>query len=274
MSSSSVSHIYDALFRFENQRKGEGHYPIHKPIDFGRPDLKDITDWIEQHITIPKNANILDAGCGTGYSLSQLCGKHNRTGLGISISEEEVQRANAAANQNQSQGKYEFKVHDYAKPIGDEFDTILAIESIKHAADIRVVCENLYSHLRPGGQLLILEDFYIPGKGKDSLSQTFMKHWSVKDMYTENFFIKTFESLGARQGELYDFTELVPQKSAWKTKFRIRLTQLLSKFFGDQEKKALMHIYIGALIMDYYYTIGAFEYKMLVIQKPGGQTTD
>jgi cyclopropane fatty-acyl-phospholipid synthase-like methyltransferase len=266
MSSDAVKHIYDALFSLDKNKKGGESYPIHKPLDF-KDGHTDITDWIQQHISIADGAAILDAGCGTGFTLLELCKDTNIKGLGISLSQDEVQRANASAEKRGIEERCSFKVHDFGEPLNQKFDLIFAIESLKHSPDIKKTFANLVAHLNDKGRIIIMEDYYIPNKVSDKLGNKFLENWSVGELYTADFYINEFKELNAHLIHQNDFTDLVFKKNKLITRGFISGVGLLSKIIPTGKNKSLARIYQGGLIMDYFYKVGAFEYKMLVFEK-------
>lgn len=266
MSTDVVKNIYDALFSLEKNKKDGESYPIHKPLDF-KDGHTDITDWIQQHISLADDASILDAGCGTGFTLLELCKDTNIKGLGISLSPYEVERANASAKKQGIEKRCTFKVHDFGKPLDEKFDVIFAIESLKHSPDIKNTFTNLTSHLNKNGRIIILEDYYIPNKVSNKLGAKFLKNWSVKELYTEDFYIAAFDELNMNLIYQKDFTDLVVMKNKLATRGMISGVGLLSKIMPKGKNKSLAQIYQGGLIMDYFYSVGAYEYKMLMFKK-------
>lgn len=266
MSRKDVKFIYDSLFSFENKRKEGQSYPIHKPLKF-KEDYEDINEWLHDHIMIANDAKVLDAGCGTGYTLLELCKNSQRSGIGISLSDKEIASANQSASNLKLSDRCLFKVHDFAEPLNEKFDLIIAMESLKHSPDIKKTCSNLSAHLKPNGRLILVEDYYIPNKVKGSFGKTFMEKWSVQDLHTEAFFVDYFKELNCKNIFTHDFTDLVHKKNAFKTKVKVHWMGLLAKFMPKGDKKSLAEIYQGGLIMDYFYKMGAFEYKLIVFQK-------
>lgn len=268
MSTDAVKQIYDALFSLEENKKGGASYPIHKPLDF-KDGYMDITDWIRQHISIADDASILDAGCGTGFTLLELCRDTNVNGLGISLSQDEVHCANTSAKKRGVEKRCSFMVHDFGQPLGQKFDVIFAIESLKHASDIKHTFANLVNHLNDNGRIVIIEDYYIPNKVSEKLGNIFLDNWFVKELYMEEFYLDEFKKLGADLVQQKDFTDLVYKKNKLITRGMISGVGLLSKVLPKGKNRSLAEIYQGGLIMDYFYRMGAFEYKMLVFSKSG-----
>ncbi len=256
-----VKSIYDSLFSLEHKKKGRRSYPIHKRLKF-QGEYNDITEWIQDQFDIPNDARILDAGCGTGYTLLECCKHTKRSGIGISLSSREVHSANQSALRMNLAASCEFRVHDYALPLNEKFDVIIAIESLKHAPDLKRTLANLSGHLKSGGQFIFVEDFYIPNKVSASLGKTFLEKWSVSDLYDEAYYTDYLSELGLKPLKTQDFTSMIYKKRAWTTRAKITTTHLASHFLKG-EKKELSHIYEGGLIMDYFYNKGAFEYKLV-----------
>lgn len=266
MSTKEVTSIYDSLFSFERKQKGEDSYPIHKKLSFD-DGTKDITEWINRNIDISADAHILDAGCGTGFTLLELCKDNQRTGIGISLSEKEVESARLSSQKNKVSEKCQFKVHDYGKSLDEKFDAIIAIESLKHAPDLKSTLSNLAGLLKEKGKIIIVEDNYIEGKVKAHLGKTFMKKWSVQELYTLSFYEHQMNSLGLKKSFIQDFSSLLPKRNNMRNKVMISIIGFVSKILPQGEKKELMNILHGGLIMDHFYETGAFEYQLMVFEK-------
>ncbi len=267
MARSEVKRIYDVLFSFERGKKGGASYPIHKKLDFSKikNESQDITDWLIESNWIKEGTRILDAGCGTGYTLLQFCKHLGCTGLGISLSEKEIESCKASAKKMGLENSAEFKTLSFTDVRTSGLDWILAIESLKHAPDLEKAIDNISTCLLPDGRMLILEDFFIEGKAPGHMCERFMDYWSVQKMYTEKDYRSILEKSGMKLIDVHDFTSLVYKKNKKANLLKMAMVEKFQRFMGNDDKRELSRIFNGGLIMDHFYAIGAFEYKMMIV---------
>ncbi|MEO1427726.1 MAG: class I SAM-dependent methyltransferase [Cyanobacteria bacterium J06633_8] len=104
-------------------------------------------------LSLPKNAQILEAGCGTGGNLQML----SRYGAVSAMELDEV--ACHLANQRQiiqvKRGHLPDKI-----PFNSSYDLILILDVIEHLDDDLSALEALYYKLKPGGYLLVTVPAY------------------------------------------------------------------------------------------------------------------
>ncbi|AFY53648.1 methyltransferase family protein [Rivularia sp. PCC 7116] len=104
-------------------------------------------------LSLPKNAQILEAGCGTGGNLQML------SSYGVVSAMELDEVACQLANQRQitqvKRGHLPDKI-----PFNSSYDLILILDVIEHLDDDLSALEALYYKLKPGGYLLVTVPAY------------------------------------------------------------------------------------------------------------------
>lgn len=273
-----VENIYNALFKFEAGKKPK-LYPIHKKLQFEKSEAfknyEDISDWIINNILLSKSSTILDAGCGVGYVLLKLCKTYGCKGLGISLSSDEIQAAKKNANtlntpnilQMQMENPCEFKVQNFDNLKNGNFDLIVAIESIKHATDVQQTLKVFQQNLSEQGRIVIIEDFLQASHTNHPYTKAFSKAWHVPKVYTETEFENYAKQAGLNLTDSIALSHLLVKKNKISIRLKLWATQLSSFFIRNAKQQTKLNIYIGALIMDYFYTQQVFEYKLKVYQK-------
>lgn len=265
-----VENIYNALFKFEVDKKPK-LYPIHKKLQFEKSEhfknYEDIADWIVANFQLSKNSNVLDAGCGVGYVLLKLCKTFGCAGLGISLSNNEIEAAITNATQLKLETPCEFKVQNFDNLQNENFDLIIAIESIKHATDVRQTLKVFQQNLSEQGQLIIVEDFLQASHKQHPYTQAFSKAWHVPKVYTETEFEQYTKQAGLQLTENIALSHLLIQKNKHLTRLKLWATQLSSCLIKNANQQTQLNIYKGALIMDYFYAHQIFEYKLKVYRK-------
>jgi SAM-dependent methyltransferase len=118
---------------------------------------------------LPRDARVLDVGCGDGFHLGLLqeYGKRGWRLEGVDSDHRAVRRAGEAGLT-----VHEGTVQDVELET-DAFDLVLLIQTIEHVGDPGAVLRRIHDLLRPGGRLLIVTD------NTGSLDFTIFKrrHW-------------------------------------------------------------------------------------------------
>ena len=99
---------------------------------------------------------ILDLGCGIGRNGIQLASYADEV-VGYDLSSVAVDRANNTAQQL---GITNFVacVNNFSNPAHNDFDIVLCVNMLHHADSPQHVLNTIYKVLRPGGQLIIMEN--------------------------------------------------------------------------------------------------------------------
>ena len=114
---------------------------------------RQIIQQVIQKLNLPKNAQILEAGCGTGGNLQML----SRHGQVSAMELEEI--ACQLANQRQVTQVKRGSLPDNI-PFTLQYDLILILDVIEHLDDDLSAIKALYYKLKPGGYLLITVPAY------------------------------------------------------------------------------------------------------------------
>lgn len=272
----SVENVYNTLFKFESRfrlKHGQQSYPIHKKLAFEK-DIQSLTGWIEQLVDIPDNAHILDAGCGTGNTLLELCRGHERTGLGISVSQKEIE---FASEKNALNDQCRFMVQSYDKPFTEKFDLIVAIESLKHSDDLQKSMVNLTNHLKKGGRMVIIDDFLIHrntiankkitnkhpvGHYENSIK----KNWSAAHLFSKNELINILDKMGY-QHETFDLTPFVKRSRKFFLPIKLLSLYMLTIMITPFKKHHIFRIFYAGYCLEQLYRIGKMKYLTFVTDK-------
>jgi 2-polyprenyl-6-hydroxyphenyl methylase/3-demethylubiquinone-9 3-methyltransferase len=147
-------------------------------------------DRLLPYIRLPKNADIVDYGCGTGLMM-QLLHSKVRTYTGVDFSPPFI----AAANQKkQSLGirNAEFHcldIHDFAKSNPARFDTAFAMDFSEHVYDedwLKILF-SIKRTLKPGGAL------YLHTPNKDFLAEICRKHNFILKQFPAHIAVRSIE---------------------------------------------------------------------------------
>lgn len=256
-----VAEIYDNLFQFEGNKK-RTYYPVHKSFKPGRKNLLAI---ILDQIEIFDGERILDAGCGTGNTLFNIAGQYDIIGKGVSLSNQEVKFANSQVEKHQSRSTLTFERKSYDVSFDEKFDKIFAIESLKHARDLKTSLINLNEALESGGTLIIADDF-VKTVFRTPLIESQINLWSAESFVSIDTLCTILEEVGNYDIRLLDLTESVALKPVVVLKIMNLLLGALTPVAGGS-LGAKLRIYHGALILERLYHKRLISYHLVIAKK-------
>jgi SAM-dependent methyltransferase len=132
--------------------------------------------------------HVIDLGCGVGGSLCHLAGRLPIAGTGITLSPTQALLARdriAAAGWSNRLRIIAGDFTDVPRDVAPA-DLVFAIESFVHAPDAARFFAECRRLVRPGGALVICDDFRRPAAGADATAaiQRFCRGWHVNTLLT------------------------------------------------------------------------------------------
>jgi len=256
-----VGNIYDNLYDYESKNR-DSYYQVHKQLRFENPQ-NDIVDFIMDKVDFDSGNMVLDAGCGTGYTLLRLAAEKKVRGLGISLSKKEVNHANAIKKKMYLSDEIRFKVASFDDALDIKYDRIIAIESLKHSSNLDHTLQNLTRSLKESGILSIADDFVI--NTSKSLKEH-IKLWQAHSFTSLIEFKRIINRIGNFEINTYDLTDKVPRRPAFKLKLLLQIARIAG-FITLGELKNNLKTYIGGLLLEMLYRKKDISYNMLIIKK-------
>jgi ubiquinone/menaquinone biosynthesis C-methylase UbiE len=128
-----------------------------------------VTDWGLSHISIEKDATVLDVGCGGGRTVSKLAVAAIQGKVyGIDYSSESVAIANRTNRQWIDIARVEIREASVSQlPFpADTFDLVTAVETHFWWPDLPADMREVLRILKPGGTLIIIAEIYRGAKTK------------------------------------------------------------------------------------------------------------
>ncbi|WP_121353139.1 SAM-dependent methyltransferase [Flavisolibacter nicotianae] len=162
--------------------------------------LLNINRVLADKVSITKDDNVLDAGCGVGGSSLWLAGFRGCQVTGISLNEKQVQKANAAAQQAGLQNRVTFAQKDYLNTgyPSESFDVVWGIESVCYADDKSAFLNEASRLLRKGGRLVIADFFQaenLPQRAAAAVKK-FANSWAINEFALESEFCRDAAAAG------------------------------------------------------------------------------
>lgn len=257
----NVARLYDHLHATEKRFRQLQGYPIHKVLKFEQSGLSDIYQWIANIHPLPEQGNILDAGCGVGWGSRFLAASTQASVTGISISQSEIETAKAANLHSAQTNLPDFHLCSFDNLEPAKYDFIVAVESIKHSLDLDKTLKGLTNSLKPGGNLVIIEDVFCGEPS--SLTSKLQCDWHLHKLYTEQDFRN---GLAGHQIAIQDLTDWMPRKPAWLTQFKLcflDLTLIVSA------RHVGLQAFRGGFCLDRLYQQKGMRYCALTVCKSG-----
>lgn len=145
---------------------------------------------------------LLDLGCGVGGSLFHLASASAAPfcGIGVTISPLQCRLARQNALARGLDGRAAFVEADFLHlPLTGGFDLVYAIESLIHAPDYGLVLREAARVLKPGGVLLVCDDFLVdePSGNPDWLI-AFRRGWHANSALSLTRAITLAQTAGLR----------------------------------------------------------------------------
>jgi SAM-dependent methyltransferase len=168
--SADVARYYDSnTGRFLRFGSGRGVHAMHRelwgPEARTANDASDHVNRLLAHeladLASADDATVVDFGCGVGGTLFRLADALPDARLvGLTVSPRQRELAESLAAELGHADRCEIVVGDFeVADLEVEADAIIAVEAFAHSASAPAFMANASRHLRPGGRLIVVDDF-------------------------------------------------------------------------------------------------------------------
>jgi SAM-dependent methyltransferase len=213
----------------------------------------------------PGDRRILDLGCGVGSAALFLAERRPIEVVGVSISPEQIRLAGRfAARAAGLEGSATFEVADFTHlpPNFSGFDLAFAIESFVHADPASAFFGEAFRVLRPGGSLVIIDDFRTSDRADVRLDD-FRAGWHVASLMS----VDEADSIAAGAGlDLVASRDLSPLQRFGRPRDRLvhALRPLLRAVRGRSPWAQAM---VGGDALQACHQVGLLEYRLLRFER-------
>ena len=161
---------------------------------------------------------ILDIGCGVGGTILYLAERYPASFLGVTLSSVQASLGASYLAEADPPGHCSIMQGDFCLPeartaLGKGFDLAFAVEAFLHMKDPECFLQSAADILRPGGILVVADDF-LTSRGGDSprgvkagrMVESFREGWHARSLISSDSFLTRAGSFGFTGTENYDLT--------------------------------------------------------------------
>ena len=216
----------------------------------------------------PDDRRILDLGCGVGSAALFLAERRPIEVVGVSISPEQIRLAERFAGRAaELEGGAAFEVADFTDlpPNLSGFDLAFAIESFVHADPASAFFGEVSRVLRPGGSLVVIDDFRTSDRA-DARLDDFRAGWHVASLVS----VAEAGSIAADAGlDLVASRDLSPLQRFGRPRDRLvhALRPMLRAVRGRSPWAQAM---VGGDALQACHRAGLLEYRLLRFERRPG----
>jgi cyclopropane fatty-acyl-phospholipid synthase-like methyltransferase len=220
-------------------------------------------------LALPPEPRVLDAGCGYGGTAFDLYPKIRGHWLGITLSRVQKARAASEAMRRGFGHRIHFRTASYDEPLAQQFDLVIAIESLVHSVSPAAAVANLAAALSPGGYFVMVDDMPVedfPAALADDLAGA-KKFWRCPVMPTERGWKMAFDAAGLEVVRSVDLSKLIYHRPLSEMNALIARDLKRRHWLRWTGMRRIPEANIGGLLLERLALAGAMQYRLLVGRK-------
>ena len=222
----------------------------------------------------PRGRVIVDFGCGVGGMLFRLAERLPGARLhGVTASRRQVEIAERLARELGYSDRCSFALGDFQRAsLGLQADVVVAVESFAHSERADAFLANAARHLRPGGRLVIADDFLareeatLDGRQRRRVEQL-RSGWRVPGVCTVEALARAAARHGLRIEKTIDLTPLTRPGRRLRDRMVAALAPLLVRL--DLARIPFYGNMIGGNALQVGLRESFLLYHLLVLRKAG-----
>jgi SAM-dependent methyltransferase len=288
-----IPHFYDWLSRYVQlsnwlaYRDRFAAFTMHKSLavpgqaNGGRSELRAGLKYANQRMLelagdagLPAAPRVLDAGCGFGGTIfhwqQHVGGRYH----GLTLSKVQVEVAQRQARQRGIADVCTFHLRSYDAPLQREYDAVVAIESLIHAADLERTILNLAGALRPGGLLLVLDDMATGDLDvvRPADAGLVRSHWGCPNKFpTDEDFRAAIERAGLTligQEDLSPLMRIRPQAFLGRQE---RAYSFVHRTVPLPAARTVVSAFLGGVALERLHGSGDVAYRLIVARNDASE---
>lgn len=271
--------------RFLTLGHGSSAKAIHRAV--WAPEITDreaaihyVHTLISAYIAGTEAGRVLDIGCGVGGTILYLAERHSASFVGVTISPVQASWGNTYIEDSGLSGSCSVVPGDFCRKeiltdIGGGFDLAYVIEAFLHMSDPGCFFENAAASLRPGGILVVADDFLTP-RGYAAEHRTkarrmvdsFRKGWHAGSLVTPEVFStwgKQFGFTVKKNDNLTPFLELDRPRDLLLRPFAAILRLL-------PHSSPILSNIVGGDALQYCLKNDLVEHRFIVLHRENGES--
>jgi SAM-dependent methyltransferase len=276
-----VARYYDGnTRRFLLVGRGRGAHAIHRELWApGVTSAREAVDWVNRLVADEVEAVgpgfgpvVVDFGCGVGGTLFHLAERFPDADLhGVTVSPRQVAMAERLAERVGHAARCTFTLGDFhTAELPLRADAVVAVESFAHSTGADAFLANAARHLRPGGSLILVDDFLATAEESLEARQRLRVRqlragWRLSALCTAEALVVAADRHGLALRRSVDLTALTRPGSRVRDRVTAALSPLLARlglgrvpFYGSL---------IGGRALQVGLRQGFLRYRMLVFER-------
>ena len=278
-----ISRLYNNLSRFTYylewiRQFGRPKYlSMHKPLQIslnnqptvtGSSTSEDLDDLLFRLAELPDDPQVLDAGCGFGTTLFKWQQKKKGTYIGFTNSSFQVKVAQKIAHRLNVKQHCQFYLKNFEEELSDQFDAIVVVEALLHATDQDAVLNNFARNLKPGGRLIIVDDFPHQEITMQNIAYQILRNaWYLPEMRPVSDLLKIFSTVDLELKLHRDLTKQVKLATSEMIESRLRRLKSIIKLLPFNWLRLYLNTHRGGYALQKLYQEGLMGYHLIVARK-------
>lgn len=260
-------------YRMFHHRGGAIHMALNEDGVFHAEGYKRQAQLVAEMAT---GQQLLELGAGNGFNSSVLAAL--RPDISLTVTDIHPQHLRQAQRRLQTFSQTHVQYADFQQlPFADNmYDTIFAVETLCHSPDIATLLQEAYRVTAPGGSLIVFDGWTSDMLSSMPTAYQQASQWAAASMAVYHPRTLTQWQQAAQQTgwsllraeEMT--TEIMPTLTrlhdlSWRFLRRPRLVTATKATVPGVLQNA-----IAGMLMPYLFSSGAWTYRMMIWQKPGG----
>jgi SAM-dependent methyltransferase len=275
-----LSYLYDNLSRYSfllNRFRGRNAFIMHKMLQIPEEFQHNypanekcfyLDDLVLKESNLPENPLILDAGCGFGGTIFRWYEQKPGLYHGLTLSKYQQRIARKESRRRGIDHFCQFYLQSYSDTIRDQYNGVIAIESLIHSHQLNADINNLCGALLPKGKFMLVDDMAM----NDNIRQTsefklLKEYWFLADIPSESLYLKLFEKNKLHILSHIDLTPFIQFPAKQVLEDRKRKTSGWSNRIPIRSIRTFLKTHLGGFALQQLYQKGELKYQMMIAEK-------